>query len=282
MKWSVIGHDRVKKYFSKALQEGFSSHAYMLTGPEGIGKRTLALDIVRSAHPGGEPGVNDPFSVVIAPNEKGVISKKEHIEPLRRFISLRPPHHTWTFVVINDAERLSFDAAHSVLKLLEEPPEHVVLFLITAVPGQLIATIRSRCLQVRCTPAERSQVLVFLREQKIRADIRDELARLAGGSIGWLRRTIEQRAGEDAVATVRSFSDVMTQGRAERLSWAKKMADREDHKEWILRWMYTVREQLVHQPELSQRADGLLELYSALGQSTLNARLAIEHFALTA
>jgi DNA polymerase III subunit delta' len=282
MNWSVVGHQRVKHYFSKALKEGFSSHAYLLSGDEGIGKRSLVMDVIRAAHGGAEPGVTDPFSVLIGPDEKGTISIKDAIRPLQRTLSLRPPHGTSVFVLINDAERLSFDASHAVLKLLEEPPAHARFMLITATPGELPETVRSRCLSLRCTPPNMKEVIEYLSAHEISPEHQSALAELAGGSIGWLQSVLETNAIEKTISEAKKLDQVLKQGPAERLTWAKATADKDDVRQRVLPWLHAARARLVRQPEYARTARCLLELYETLGRGNMNARLAVEHFAISA
>lgn len=270
----------MKQFFAKALAEGFSSQVYLLTGSECIGKRSLVLDVVRDAHKGTEPGITDPYTMVIGPDEKGTISIKEHIRPLQHALALQPPPGVRTFVLIDDIERLSFHASHAVLKMLEEPPAHAIFMLISSAPGELPDTIRSRCLQVRCTPPTSRQVQEFLASRNIAEKHRDVLTALAGGSIGWLVDVVEHKEIAKTVAVAGELEEHMKIGRAERLLWAKSLADRDDVRQIVLRWMHSVRLKLAQHSGNASIARGLLELHETLGHTNYNSRLALEHFVL--
>ena len=84
----------------------------------------------------------------------------------------------------------------------------------------------------------------------------------------------------EIIKSVQEVGLVLEKGKAERLAWAKKAADRDDIREIILRYIHLTREQMEQQPVLAARATDLLKLHEALGHRNFNARLAIEHFVL--
>lgn len=282
MNWSVIGHQRIKKYFARALKEGFSSHAYLLSGPSGIGKRTLVTDVIRAAHPETIPGVNDPYTALLSPNEKGTISIQDHVRPMTRTLSLQPPPGVHFFVLMDDAECLSRDAVQSILKILEEPPSYVIFLLVSSAPGLLPETIRSRCHEIRCVPPRDADIRTFLEERKVSQKYLDTLMTMAGGSIGWLSEVIGSKRLAQTVARVQELEEHLLLGRAERLIWAGKLAKSNDIRAQVLQWLTYTRSEIPERPELTGAVRGLLELHETLGSSGANTRLALEYFALNA
>ncbi|HXV26619.1 MAG TPA: AAA family ATPase [Candidatus Paceibacterota bacterium] len=281
MKWSVIGHEKQKVYFADILKTGRFAHAYLFTGPEMVGKRTFATELISAAHGGAVVGVSDPYAVRVGAPDRTTIEIEEDIRPLRSALHLRPPSGVRLFVIMDDADRMSRESANALLKLLEEPPAYVTFMLITARPAELPATVRSRCHQVRFAAAADSAVADDV-GRKLPAKSRDALVALAGGRIGWVRRVLRDDAAEEIIASGAELDQRLGQGVAERLAWAKAVADRDDRRELVGHWLAYSRPRLASEPGLSRRLHGLLELYDMLGQPQFNARLAVEHFLLTA
>lgn len=156
--WNLIGHDRVVEGLQAAIAHGRLSHAYLLCGPPGIGKTSLATALAqtlncREAHPpcgacsscrriaaGGHP---DVVAVALETNHREI--SLERIKELQKQAILQPYEGAWRVFVIIEADRLSNEAANALLKTLEEPPPHVVLALTTAAEEHVLPTIRSRC-----------------------------------------------------------------------------------------------------------------------------------------
>ncbi|MGC1304573.1 MAG: DNA polymerase III subunit delta', partial [Caulobacteraceae bacterium] len=153
--------------FETALSRGRMHHAWLLTGPEGIGKASFAYRAVRrllGAAPaagfgplGASP--DDPASRMIAAQShpdlivleravEGVTRKSIPVDEARRlpeFFSKAPAIAAFRAAIIDAADDLNVNAANAVLKTLEEPSGRGVLFLVSHAPGRLLPTIRSRC-----------------------------------------------------------------------------------------------------------------------------------------
>lgn len=278
--FSVVGHERQKGYFERTVKSGAFSHAYLLTGPDMVGKRTMAMDVIRALHPGTEPGVSDAYALLLAPGERTTIPLDD-IQALKTRLSLRPPPGVRVVVLIDDADRMGWEGPHALLKILEEPPAYVTFFLVTSRPGLLPATVMSRCHVMNFQPVPDVHVAAFLASRKVPAVDRDELAAVAAGRVGWLVRVLDAGQSADVIRSAQELDRRLKEGIAERLSWAKKMADREDGAEVVLRWLAYGRGRLAAEPGRAPVLRGLMELYDALGQPSLNGRLAWEHFLLS-
>ncbi len=174
------GHDVVRERLTKlamAVRTGTPvalHHAYVFAGPDGIGKHTMAMwwaqELKCERHGGcGEcPSCRQimagshPDVVVLESEGQG---KKIGIDPVRELIrkmSLRAQHSGPRFSVIRGAHLLSFEAQNAMLKLLEEPPGHAVIVLITPAVGGLLATVRSRCQVLRFDALSEAPLLSIL------------------------------------------------------------------------------------------------------------------------
>ena len=175
----IFGHSAFEIDFTTALQHGRLHHAWLLTGPRGIGKAQLALKaaawllseeggqaLLDDVHSGIDVNENDPGAVLVlrgahpdmmlvAPdledNKSGQI-KINQIRALLPFMMHKPGRGGWRVAIIDSMDEVNRNVANALLKLLEEPPEKTILFLVSSRPGQLPPTIRSRCRVARLLP----------------------------------------------------------------------------------------------------------------------------------
>lgn len=161
------GHEEAISALGHAARSGRLHHGWLLTGPKGIGKATLAYRFGRWLLAGGQgadlfvPETAGVFRRVAAAThpdlftvERRINSKTEKlqgeiviatVQEASAFMRLTPAEGGWRVVVIDGAEDMNINAANALLKLLEEPPPRAILLLVSAAPGRLLPTIRSRC-----------------------------------------------------------------------------------------------------------------------------------------
>lgn len=194
--------------FLDAWERGRLHHAWLLCGVEGTGKATFAYRAARrllgsTADPASGPlGArrNDPVSRLISAQshpdllvlerlvEGGKTKKSISVDQSRElpeFFSKSPSQAQFRVAIIDAADDLNLNAANALLKVLEEPAERGVLFLVTHAPGRLLATIRSRCRRLSFpiwTP-DRLETLVRNRTGAEREDA-EHAAIMSGGSPG--------------------------------------------------------------------------------------------------
>jgi DNA polymerase III subunit delta' len=215
----LIGQEAAQDVLSRAFRSGRLAHGWLLSGPEGIGKATLAYRFARALLAG--PGATDrslglrPDHPVFRQVAQGAHPDLTVIEPERdpktgRVKSEIPVglvraatqalHATaamggWRVVVIDGAERLNRNAANALLKSLEEPPPAAVLLLVSHRPAQLAATVRSRCAKLPLARLPDALVADRLAHwvPELGSEQRSAIALLAHGSLG---RALEL-VGED-------------------------------------------------------------------------------------
>ncbi|MEW6733304.1 MAG: DNA polymerase III subunit delta' [Acidobacteriota bacterium] len=195
----LIGNENVKAWFRRALTSGRVPGALIFAGPEGVGKRTFAMELAKSLNcterePTGEScdkcvtcrridaGLFADVRVITA---DGQFIKIDQVREVIGEIYYRPFEGQQRIYIFESAERLREQAANALLKTLEEPPATAMIILITASPEALLPTIRSRAPQLRFAPLTRAAMESFLSANYPRptADIQ-LLVRLANGSIG--------------------------------------------------------------------------------------------------
>ena len=138
--WQTFGHDRAKNIFDKQLIENSFAHAYLLSGPDGIGKKTLAMEFARKILATENLANHPDFQILDVEGEIGAEAAVEFI----RSLSLKPFIGAKKVAIINNAHNLNIRSSNSLLKTLEEPSISTVIVLISG-SGKLLPTIVSRC-----------------------------------------------------------------------------------------------------------------------------------------
>jgi DNA polymerase-3 subunit delta' len=168
----LFGHAQAEAAFARAVGDGRLPHGWLITGPAGIGKATLAYRLARfllarqEDRLGGTSGLTvDPECAaarqVLALSHPGLLVLRrqwdhkakrfgasisvDDVRRLKAFLGHTSDFEGWRVVIVDPADDLNTNAANAVLKSLEEPPVRTVFLLLSAEPGRLLTTIRSRC-----------------------------------------------------------------------------------------------------------------------------------------
>ena len=202
----IIGHEPQKEFLRNSVRKNRISHAYLFSGPEGVGKKLVAIDfakLINCVEDGAEnldcectscvkteKGLNPDVLVFGYPGEKTI--KVDHVrQDIERLIHLAPYENPYKVFIIDGAQRMNFNAQNAFLKTLEEPPPNSVIILITTLADLLMPTIRSRCQSVVFQPLETGQVKEFLEKEKPGNDDSELVSRISGGSISRALNTDE-------------------------------------------------------------------------------------------
>jgi DNA polymerase-3 subunit delta' len=244
MPWNIIGHEWAVEMLQRDLAHDRVRHAYLFTGPAGVGKRTLVNEFARALLcPGAEPpcgqcrhcsltarGAHADL-LTVAPVESGkrVRAEKIRIEPIRQLIydlSLKPLEAKRRV-----ARLLKFDAANvetmnAFLKTLEEPPANVVILATAESADDLLPTIVSRCQVLSLRPLPLAAVRdALLTRWLVPADRAELLAHLSGGRLGWAVRLHEDEAALEARAQrLDDLQALLRASRVERFAYADRLA----------------------------------------------------------
>ena len=132
-----------------AWQQDRLAHAFLVTGAEGSGKRRLVSEMCGLLVAGSGDPFKRPDAHLLEPESKSRRIRVEAVRELERELQMRPRAGERKAGILFDADRLVESAANAFLKTLEEPPPNSHLFLVSAVPDQLLDTIVSRCIEVR-------------------------------------------------------------------------------------------------------------------------------------
>jgi len=199
----VVGQDAIAQTLKNAIKTGRVAHAYLFSGTRGVGKTTMArilakaLNCLNSDEPTTEPcckcdscvSVNIGEDIDVIEIDGASNTGVENIRELRQNAIYRPARARYKVYIIDEVHMLSTAAFNALLKILEEPPEHVKFIFATTEPNKVIATIQSRCQRFdfnSITPKCISgQLKKILKAEKIKYedDLILHLARLANGSM---------------------------------------------------------------------------------------------------
>lgn len=223
------GGQAVEEAFLGALERGRLHHAWLLCGPEGVGKATFAYRAARrlmGARPDPAYGLlgaapedfvsrqisarsHPDLMVLERVGEDGKPRKVIPVDDARRlpeFFSKAPAASPYRVAIIDAVDDMNTNAANALLKTLEEPPERGVLFLVSHSPGGLLPTIRSRCRRLRFEAWAEDDAADFLQQ---RLDVTlDDARRLAAMAHGAPGRAL-QLAGASAVEVDRLAAEIL-------------------------------------------------------------------------
>ncbi|MBS6645404.1 MAG: DNA polymerase III subunit delta' [Clostridiaceae bacterium] len=195
----ILGHDMIKEHFKKAIEAHKVSHAYILTGEAGMGRKSLANAFAMTllCEKGkSEPCMechackqvmtgNHPDLVYVThekPNSIGVDDIREQINDT---IMIRPYSSYYKIYIVDDAEKMTAQAQNALLKTMEEPPSYAVILLLTTNQEAFLPTILSRCVQLKLKPLQDYVVKQYLTESvgipQAEADV---YAAFARGNLG--------------------------------------------------------------------------------------------------
>ena len=234
----LLGHAAAEAALLQAYASGRLPHAWLITGPRGIGKATLAFRFARFlfAESGAAAGLfaAPPASLALPPEHPvfrrvasgglaDLLVVERGLDPRRRrrrsgivvddtraiaaFLRLTPAEGRWRVVIVDGADTMNNNAANALLKILEEPPKYAVLLLLSDNPGRLLPTIRSRCRRLALKPLPEAAVLEALGRYRPDLSVSEQaaLATLAEGSLG---RALEL-ASADGLVLCRALSKLL-------------------------------------------------------------------------
>ena len=282
----MIGHTEARAWLRRAVATDRLAHAYLISGPRGVGRRTFALEVAMAlnclaeeieARPDRtcqqcrliERNVHPDLRIVRRGERRAIMlhaapsgsprDMVDYVDFIQSDAQLRPIMARKKVYLILNAEELDQVAADRLLKTLEEPPPFV-LFLLTAVDRSgLFPTVASRCQEIRLHPAERTELASALVERGANLERATQLAALAGGRQGWALAALnDPRLFEQQQAYARQLVEVIGASRVERLATSRYLSERwaaqpEAVREMLRVWLSWWRDLLLMQLGLGER-----------------------------
>ncbi len=260
--WGIVGHERVVEQLRRAISHRRIGHAYLFSGPLGVGKRTLAMRLAQALNcerlgPAAPPSLLDRGFLVdggAAPEPPcracrhcRLIESGSH--PEVRVVGVQPPHRVLRVAdvesiqadaalraadvfrkvyVLEQAELLHPDAANRLLKTIEEPPSSVVMILTTVDPEATLETIVSRCQHLRLRQLPRARLTEHLEVSRgLAADRAELLAALSDGCVGRaLALASDDKALERRTKHLDDLTMLFNSDRMARLAYSRTLGDR--------------------------------------------------------
>lgn len=244
--WSIIGHAPALAVLDRALGSLRPAHAWLFSGPEGLGKQAVALEFAaalncrETAKPCGDCrscrdtlAGRHPDVELVAPG--GLCDEPDHadhsesrdlricqVRRLERILSLAPYAGGRRVAIIDAADTLRAEAANAFLKTLEEPPSGCVIILLVEREERLPETVLSRCQKVRFHPLRRQVIEEALQGRGADPAQARAIAAAAGGRIGWALRALQQPALlEERASMLETARRLAGAGLIERFDWAR-------------------------------------------------------------
>ncbi|MBO5573462.1 MAG: DNA polymerase III subunit delta' [Clostridium sp.] len=172
----ILGHELVREHLQKAIKYRRISHAYILSGERGIGKKSMAKAFAMTlfCEKGGEEPCmechackqllsgNHPDCIWVQHEKPNSIGVDEIREQVNNTIGIKPYSSQWKLYIIDEAEKMTVQAQNALLKTIEEPPEYAILMLLTTNQELFLPTILSRCIQLKLWPLQDQLVSTYL------------------------------------------------------------------------------------------------------------------------
>ena len=199
---NIIGHEFQKNLLKRAAKENRVSHAYLFSGPDGVGKKLLALEFAKALNCASDKAYSQaeecdcascrkvdkgihPDVVLVEYQGVSDIKVDQIREGVEDKLFLKPFEGSYKVVIVDESERMNRSAQNAFLKTLEEPPPKSVIILLTSRPQALLPTIRSRCQNVGFSELPYESILRILESGSDLAQEDLELSsRLSAGSPG--------------------------------------------------------------------------------------------------
>ena len=236
----VIGHKKQQEFLEKIIKEG--SRSLLFTGPESLGKKTVALSFFTSLFQ--EKPFNHPDFIAINPFEGKI--RINQIRELSSRISLKPIKASSFGVIVDQAHLMNREAQNCFLKTLEEPKGSAILILVTEYPDFLLPTIFSRCERLRFYPVRKEEIEKYLNENNIVGEKADNIINISLGRPGKIINFLERPESlENRKIVISDLVRIMQAPLGERFQYVQELLKREDLRDVLIIWLSYLRESLL-------------------------------------
>lgn len=269
-KWQTFGHNGVKNVLNKQLESKIFPHAYLFTGPQEIGKKTLALEFSKKILT-TDVLLNHPdFQLLDSETE---ISAEMMLKFLQSQ-SFKPFLGSKKVSIINNAQNLNKTSANSLLKTLEEPSPSTILILVAS--GGVLPTIVSRCQVFNFSLFNNSSLIELSEQLKLKAD--REIINLSFGSSG---RLITLNTNEsflkDQKEIKQQFLDLKVASLGNKILKIGELAEKEplELEKNLTEWMFLQLAELKNKPEEFLKVKAFMDAAGSLKQN-FNKKLVLQ------
>lgn len=195
----IIGQEQMKEHLQNALATGKISHAYIMNGEKFAGKEFIAKVFAmalqcesgedkpcQSCHSCKQAlSDNQPDIIRVTHEKPNTIGVNDIRSQINNDVAIRPYSSPYKVYIVNEAEKMTVEAQNALLKTLEEPPEYVVILLLTSNADALLPTVLSRCVLLEMKPVADAKVRKYLMEELQVPDYKaDVCVAFARGNVG--------------------------------------------------------------------------------------------------
>lgn len=192
----IVGNEEIKKLLIETVNLGSISHSYMFIGTDGIGKKMIAKEFAKmilcKSSQSDKPceicksciefyNENNPDFIEIKPDGNSI--KIDQIREIQNKIIEKPIISDKKVYIIDDSDKMTKEAQNCLLKTLEEPPEFIVIILITSNENLMLNTIKSRCTKINFNKLSDNDIINVLKTFDIN-DVNKNVLNASEGSIG--------------------------------------------------------------------------------------------------
>ena len=249
----TFGHNKAIDFINKSIIMSKTSHAYLITGPENIGKKTLAVDLasILNAKPNKDMFDNQYVIDISSSKERSRILNGNHsdikiidkefsdqtnrsslvisIDQIRQIIKdiyLKPFEGEKKIYIINQAQNMTESRYNSMLKILEEPPQEAAIILTAPSIKSLPSTIVSRCQLINLDYIQKQDIENFiLRNFDIDESKSEFISRISKGKIGFaINACNDQTLIDDYFQTILKFAEILSSGIDKRFNYARDIS----------------------------------------------------------
>ena len=235
----IIGNDEIKETLKKSVTINKTSHSYLFSGIDGIGKKMIAKEFSKILMCLEEKKYcnkcksciefdtdNNPDFFYIEPDGNSI--KIEQIRNAQSKVAEKPIISNKKIFIIDNADKMTVEAQNCLLKTLEEPPEYIVIILITSNENNLLTTIKSRCTIIHFNKILNVDIEKYIKTELQGEEIASEIIEIADGSIGKLLKLkdkneiyttlssiIKQMKNKESIIDIINNSDILYKGKEE-------------------------------------------------------------------
>jgi DNA polymerase III subunit delta' len=264
MSWKILGHEWAVDLLSRQIANNRLHHAYLITGPSGVGRRTLTVELAKAVNcpsppaPGHSCGVcstctriekmQHPDLSVVQAEQEGATLKVEQVRSLQHGLSLSPYEARYKTALLLRFEEAHPSASNALLKTLEEPSPQVILILTANSAENLLPTIVSRCAQIRLKPVPAPVIQEGLVSRwSVPEEQAGILAHLCSGRPGYAVRLFQDPGMLDRrTGWLDDHAALLESSRSARFRFAEGLAkDKESARQALMVWLSYWRDVLL-------------------------------------